>query len=66
MFLLLIRLAGQRRPRRESNQRPNKPPFKKPDGEQEQNSSAHINQTKNRVQYHNIEQIYHLERRFFL
>jgi hypothetical protein len=65
MLLLLIRPLGQPRPRSESNERPN-PPLSKPDGEQEQRSSAHNNKIQTNVRYHNIEQIYHLERRFFL
>ncbi len=66
MLLLLIRLSGQHRPKRESNKRPNQPPFRKPDGEQEQRTSAHINPIKPNVRYHNIRQVYNLERRFFL
>ncbi|HEY9797516.1 MAG TPA: hypothetical protein V6D30_17900 [Leptolyngbyaceae cyanobacterium] len=66
MFLLFIQLSGQSRQRRESNKKPNQPPFRKLDGEQEQGSSAQINQIETNVRYHNIGQIYHLERRFFL
>ena len=64
MLLLIIRLPGQRRQRRESNDRPNKPPFRKPERAQEQRSIEQINQTQTNVRYHNIRQIYHLERRF--
>lgn len=60
MLLLLIKIPGLFSNRPESNQRPNQPPSRKPDGEQETN----INQINTNVRYHNIGQIYHLERRF--
>ena len=65
MFLLLIRLAGQRRPRRESNKRPNQPPLGKPERVREQRSSEHINQVKTTEAIRNIQQRYHQERRLF-
>ena len=66
MLLLLIRLSGQRRPRKESNKKPNKPPFQKPEREREKRSSKHINQVKTTEAIRHIEQRYHLERRLFL
>ncbi len=66
MLLLLIRFPGQRRPELDSNKRPNQPPFQKPERVQEQRSSEHINRIQTNVRYHNIKQIYQLERRFFL
>jgi hypothetical protein len=65
MLLLLIRLSGQRRPRRESNKRPNKLPFRKPEKEREKRSSR-INQTKTTEAIWNTQQRYRLERRLFL
>ena len=65
MLLLLIRLSGQRRPWRESNKRPNKPPFSKPEKEREKRSSG-INQTKTAEAIWNTQQRYRLERRLFL
>lgn len=64
MLILFIRFSGQFRPQRDSNQNSNQPPSRKPDGEQKQKSSAHLNQIQANVHYHNIGQIYHLERRF--
>jgi hypothetical protein len=64
MLILFLRFSGQFRPRIDSNSNSNQPPSKKPDGEQTQKSSAHKNQIQTNVRYHNIGQIYHLERRF--
>ena len=66
MLLLLIRLSGHRKPRRESNKRPNQPPFRKPERAREQRSSEHINQVKTTEAIRNIQERYHLERRLFL
>ncbi len=65
MLLLLIGLPGQRRPRRESNKRPNQPPFRKPEREREQRSER-INHTKTTEAIRNIQQRYHQERPLFL
>ncbi|MBD2130392.1 hypothetical protein H6F97_29100 [Microcoleus sp. FACHB-1] len=66
MLLLLVRFPGQRRPERDSNKRPNQPPFQKPERVREQRSSEHINQVKTTEAIRNIQKRYHQERRLFL
>ena len=65
MLLLFIRLSSLPRPKREPNKRPNPPPFRKPDGGQEQTSVAHIHQKKTIEAICKTRQVYHLERRSF-
>ncbi|MFE1744760.1 hypothetical protein [Coleofasciculus sp. H7-2] len=66
MVLLYVQQVNKRWHPPESFEVPHQPTSKKPEVEPEQLDNTHLIQTKNAESRRNTQQVYHLERRFFL